>query len=71
MKYVRTNNGLEKMTEAQYEAYEESIKPEKTNIEKRVEAYGSWQEQMEIISEQGVEALQERNKLIKEKYPKE
>ena len=69
MKYIRTENGVEKLTDEEYEA--RFPKPELGYAEKRQSEYGSWQEQLEIINEQGMDAWKEHINNIKAKYPKE
>lgn len=70
-RYIRTKDGLVKMTQEQYDEYIASQKPEKTYLEKRQEEYGSIIEQMEFITENGLEAWQNKVSEIKVKYPKE
>jgi len=71
IKYIRTENGLDKMTAEQYEAYKLSKQPEKTYLDNRVEAYGSIIEQIEFITENGLEAWQQKVSDIKAEFPKE
>ena len=49
----------------------EPATPEKTYIDKRMEAYGSVEEQIEYIIENGLEAAQARVANIKAQFPKE
>ena len=44
--------------------------PEQTWSDKRLEAYGYWTEQLEFITENGLEAWQENVAEIKTRYPK-
>ena len=67
--YIRTENGVEKLTKKQYDAKFPEV--EKGYAELRKEAYGSWNEQLEIINEQGLDAWKERIAAIKLEYPKE
>lgn len=62
-KYIRTKNGLELMNESHIEI-------EKTYREKRYNEYGSISEQLEFITEKGLEAWQKKVTEIKLKYPK-
>ena len=60
-------------TTEQLDAYETAAADEEYNnaqIAKRVAEYGSAAEQLEIIVEQGADALASRNNAIKAKYPK-
>jgi len=68
MKYVRTENGLEKLTDAEYA--ERFPIPEKTYKEKRIEEYGTVPEQLEYIVENGIDDFISRQKAIKVKNPK-
>ena len=71
MKYIKTENGLQKMTDEQCEAYQQANQPEKTYLEKRLEAYGSSEQQLEFITENGLEAWQQKVAEIKAQIPKE
>ena len=66
MKYIRTENGLEKLTDEQAEARE----PKPTYAELRQEEYGSVQEQLEFITEKGLTAWKAKVATIKATYPK-
>ena len=73
--YIKEWNieGLEKPTDEQLNAYETAAEDEEYNnaqIAKRVAEYGNAIEQLEIIVEQGADALASRNNAIKAKYPK-
>lgn len=67
---VMIDNSVVDMTDEQYAKHQESIQPEKTYIEKRAEAYGSASEQLEFITENGLEAWQQKVAEIKALYPK-
>lgn len=69
-KYIRTDKGLDKMTEAEYKVYQESKQPVKTYLDLRAEEYGTLDEQLEYIVEHGVEAFITKQKGIKIKYPR-
>jgi hypothetical protein len=67
------NLDIAQPTTEQLDAYEATAADEeynKTQIAKRVAEYGSAAEQLEIIVEQGADALASRNNAIKAKYPK-
>lgn len=66
MKYIRTKNGIEKLTEEEVEA----LKPAPTYKELRKKGYGTVAQQMEFITENGFEAWQQKVWEIKVKYPK-
>ncbi|MCT4575075.1 MAG: hypothetical protein N4A43_02340 [Alphaproteobacteria bacterium] len=71
---VQTENGLEELTEEQFLKYQNNKKSQaednKTYIDKRRKEYGSIEEQLEFITENGLEAWQEKVSEIKLKYPK-
>ncbi len=69
-KYIRNENGLVKMTDDEFNAYQEANKPAKTYADFRAEEYGSLVNQMEFITENGLEAWQQKVADIKIKYPK-
>ena len=82
MKYIRTENGLEKFTEEQYEEYIASKQPEKTYAEKRKEEYPEIGNQLDAImkwafSETEIGLPEELKSIaaqcmaVKSKYPKE
>jgi hypothetical protein len=71
MEYRRTKKGLEKMTTEEAIAYDESIALKKTYSQLRTEAYGSLAEQIEFITENGLEAWQDKVAAIKIQFPKE
>ena len=52
------------------DAIDEPEEPELTWSDKRLEAYGYWTEQLEFITENGLEAWQARVAEIKAGYPK-
>ena len=67
------NLDIAQPTTEQLDAYETAAEDEEYNnsqIAKRVAEYGSAAEQLEIIVEQGADALASRNNAIKAKYPK-
>ena len=67
------NLDIAKPTDEQLNAYDAAASDNEYNnsqIAKRVAEYGSAAEQLEIIVEQGADALASRNNAIKEKYPK-
>ncbi len=67
------NLDIAQPTTEQLDAYEATAADEEFNnsqIAKRVAEYGSSAEQLEIIVEQGADALASRNNAIKAKYPK-
>ena len=67
------NLDIAQPTDEQLDAYETAAEDEEynnTQIAKRVAEYGSAAEQLEIIVEQGADALASRNNAIKAKYPK-
>jgi hypothetical protein len=67
------NLDIAQPTTEQLDAYETAAADEEYNnaqIAKRVAEYGSAAEQLEIIVEQGADALASRNNAIKAKYPK-
>lgn len=75
MPYVRIDNKPVKMTDEEYNAYIAGITPEKTWQEKRRASiaeggYGTWQEQLEMINEQGLEAWQAHCAQVKLNIPK-
>jgi hypothetical protein len=49
MKYVRINNLAVKMTDEEYDVYIANITPEKTWQQKRIEAYGSYGDQLDMM----------------------
>ena len=67
MKYIRTEKGVEKLTEAEYKKRFPEVK---TYKELRQDAYGNLSEQLEFITENGLEAWQNKVAEIKAKYPK-
>jgi len=67
------NLDIAQPTEAELAAHEATAEDEEYNnsqIAKRVAEYGSSAQQLEIIVEQGADALASRNNAIKAKYPK-
>lgn len=55
-----------------YKTEQEALRESsKTYKEKRLEEYGTVQEQLEYIVENGIDAFIQRQNAIKEKYPKE
>ena len=67
------NLDIAQPTTEQLDAYETAAEDEEYNnaqIAKRLAEYGSAAEQLEIIVEQGADALASRNNAIKAKYPK-
>ena len=65
--YIRTENGIEKLTDEQVEAR----KPKPTYIELRNAERGSLGSQLEYIVENGLEAFIERDNDIRAEFPKE
>ncbi len=63
--YKFTNGILEKIEEPKA-----PLSQEETYFEKRSKEYGSPSEQLEFIIENGIEKFIEKQKSIKEKYPK-
>lgn len=68
MKYIRTEQGLEQLTDAEYQA--RFPQPEPTYIDLRLAAYGSVPEQLEYIVEHGLDDFITRQQAIKDQYPK-
>jgi hypothetical protein len=68
MKYIRTENGVEKFTDEEYAV--RFPKPEKTAIELRQAEYGSAIEQIEFITENGLTAWKAKVSEIKTRIPK-
>jgi hypothetical protein len=66
MKYIRTEKGIEKLTEEEASA----LKPAPTYKQLRKAEYGSIEEQIEFITENGFEAWQQKVWKIKNQYPK-
>ena len=67
------NLDIAQPTKEQLDAYEATAADEEYNnsqVAKRVAEYGNAIEQLEIIVEQGADALASRNNAIKAKYPK-
>ena len=67
------NLDIAQPTTEQLDAYEATAADEEYNnsqVAKRVAEYGNAIEQLEIIVEQGADALASRNNAIKAKYPK-
>ena len=67
-------SGLNKPTDSQLDNYENVAKTEETNqaiINTRKKLYGSWENQLEEINEQGLDAWKERIAQIKADNPKE
>ena len=67
------NLDIAQPTTEQLDAYEATAADEEYNnsqVAKRVAEYGSSAQQLEIIVEQGADALASRNNAIKAKYPK-
>jgi len=74
--YIHTWNvsGLAKPTDEQLAAYDSSAQTEENNnivINNRKSEYGTTEQQIENIIENGLEAEQTRVQAIKDKYPKE
>ena len=67
--YIRTENGVEKLTDEGYEA--RFPKPKPTYAELREAEYGTVQEQIEFITENGLVAWKARVAEIKARHPKE
>jgi len=68
------NLDIPKPTLAQLDAFEEQakiIESNQTQVQKRIKEYGSIAEQIEFITENGIEAWQTKVNSIKAKYPKE
>jgi len=65
--YIRTEKGIEKLTDEQAEAR----KPKPTYIELRNAERGSLGSQLEYIVENGLEAFIERDNDIRAEFPKE
>ena len=71
--YTEWNLDIAQPTTEQLDAYEATAADEEYNnsqVAKRVAEYGSSAQQLEIIVEQGADALASRNNAIKAKYPK-
>jgi len=68
MQYIRTTNGIEKLTDEQ--VLEKFPPKPKNYIEKRQEAYGSVEQQIEFITENGLGAWQQKVFEIKANIPK-
>jgi len=74
--YIHTWNvsGLAKPTDEQLAVYDSSAQTEENNnivINNRKSEYGTTEQQIENIIENGLEAEQTRVQAIKDKYPKE
>ena len=68
------NLDIPKPTMAQLDAYEAQAKIVESNqaqVQKRIKEYGSIAEQIEYITENGLDAWQSKVNSIKAKYPKE
>ena len=68
------NLNIPKPTLAQLDAFESQAKIVESNqaqVQKRIKEYGSVAEQIEYITENGIEAWQTKVNSIKAKYPKE
>ena len=68
------NFDIPKPTMAQLDAYEAQAKIVESNqaqVQKRIKEYGSIAEQIEYITENGLDAWQSKVNSIKAKYPKE
>jgi hypothetical protein len=68
------NLDIPKPTMAQLDAFEAQAKIIESNqaqVQKRIKEYGSIAEQIEYITENGIEAWQTKVNSIKAKYPKE
>lgn len=68
MPYIRTKKGIEKLTDAEYA--KRFPAPKLTYIDKRKKEYGSAEEQIEFITENGLTAWKAKVDKIKSKYPK-
>jgi len=71
---VEWNLDIPKPTLAQLDAFEAQAKIVESNqaqVQKRIKEYGSIAEQIEYITENGIEAWQTKVNSIKAKYPKE
>jgi hypothetical protein len=66
----QTSNEFTEITKAEYDKAIVSQKKEPTYIEKRLVEYGTPQEQLEYITEKGLEAWQAKVAEIKKKIPK-
>jgi hypothetical protein len=68
------NLNIAKPTEAQLNALEEQaniVESNQAQVQNRIKEYGSIAEQIEYITENGIEAWQTKVNSIKAKYPKE
>jgi hypothetical protein len=68
------NLDIAKPTEAQLDALETQanlVESNQAQVQKRIKEYGSIAEQIEYITENGIEAWQTKVNSIKAKYPKE
>ena len=68
------NLDIPKPTMAQLDAFEAQaniVESNQTQVQKRIKEYGSIAEQIEYITENGIEAWQTKVNSIKAKYPKE
>ena len=68
------NLDIPKPTLAQLDAFEEQaniVESNQAQVQKRIKEYGSIAEQIEYITENGIEAWQTKVNSIKAKYPKE
>jgi len=68
------NLDIPKPTMAQLDAYEAQaniVESNQAQVQKRVKEYGSIAEQIEFITENGLDAWQSKVQAIKNKYPKE
>ena len=68
------NLDIPKPTMAQLDAYEAQakiIESNQTQVQNRIKEYGSIAEQIEYITENGINAWQSKVNSIKSKYPKE
>jgi len=69
MQYIRTENGVEKFTDEEAEAYLNAQKPAETYADKRRREYGNIGDQLDEIYHD-IDAWRARIASIKEKYPK-
>jgi len=68
------NLDIPKPTMAQLDAYEAQaniVENNQAQVQKRIKEYGSIAEQIEFITENGLDAWQSKVQAIKNKYPKE
>ena len=70
MEYRRLGDEIVKKTKEEWDVIDDANKTLPTYSQLRNKERGTVQEQLEIIAEQGVQAFIDRDKNIRDKYPK-